>query len=119
MAKFEQSSESTKSEIDGIKVHCASLETKVVKLFETQDKTISEAVALQSNEQDHRVWKLTAGTCMQLTLDSCRRNLLVIGMKADWDPNASSFEIYGKFAKNDLKLTQDKYSKMYPQDVDI
>ena len=36
MAKYDQSSESTKSEIDGIKAHRASLETKVVKLFETK-----------------------------------------------------------------------------------
>ena len=56
---------------------------------------------------------------MQLSLDGCKRNLLVIGLKADWDPNASSFEIYGKFAKTDLKLNQEEYVKNYPQDVDI
>ena len=106
MAKVDLSSESTKVEVDRLKERCVSLEASIVTLTDNQEKSIFDAIAAQSDEQDLRVWKLTAGTTMQLSLDSCERNLLIIGLKADWDPKASSFDIFGQFAKISLKLNE-------------
>ena len=101
MAKVDSSSESNKVEMD--RPCCATL----------------EVILAQSDEQDLRIWKLTAGATMQLQLDSCECNLLIIGMKPTWNPKATSFEIFKDSARNSLQLSEGEIAKNEAQDVDI
>ena len=115
MAKVDSSSESNKVEMDRLKERCATLEANLVSLTDNNKKAISDAILAQSDEQDLRIWKLIAGTTMQLSLESCERNLLIIGLKPTWDPKATFFDIFKDFARTNLKLNESNLNKNWPR----
>ena len=115
-AKVDSSTESHKAELNLLKERSATLESNLDSM---KDNIISEVTTAQADDQDLRIWKLTAGATMQLQLDMSERNLLIIGIKQTWNPKATSYEIYKEFARSSLQISEEENDMNIPQDVDV